>query len=239
MPLWQKRNRLKNKGKPGKNRPEPAKFNYVLIAGSIAKGAAGRLHSPAGAARRFKLHQQNLIAKFKTMTTRIYLFLVIACVAGLLMSGCTNRVPSDAVQPSGNAPAAKMKVTSAAFTDGQPIPDKYTCHGDDVSPPLQWTGAPSQTKSFAITCEDPDAPGGTFTHWIVWSIFCTVTNFPENVGKNDSLPDGSQQGKNSFGNIGYSGPCPPGGSTHHYIFKIYALDACVLLEGRACWDDLL
>jgi Raf kinase inhibitor-like YbhB/YbcL family protein len=173
------------------------------------------------------------------MTTRIYLFLAMACMIGMLMSGCTSHVQSVIVQPSGNGTPAKMQVTSDAFADGQPIPDKYTCHGDDVSPPLQWNGAPSQTKSFAITCEDPDAPGGTFTHWMVWSIFCTTTNFPENIGKNDSLPNGSQQGKNSFGNIGYNGPCPPGGSAHHYIFKVYALDASVLLEGGASKEDLL
>lgn len=133
-----------------------------------------------------------------------------------------------------------MSLSSAAFADGQAIPDKYTCHGQDISPPLQWNGAPSQAKSIALTCEDPDAPSGTFTHWVIFDVPVTASSFSENVSKTAKLPDGSEQGRNSFGNTGYNGPCPPGGKTHHYIFKVYALDSTVMLDpGGASREDLL
>ena len=132
-----------------------------------------------------------------------------------------------------------MRLSSEAFANGQPIPDKYTCHGQDVSPPLQWSGAPSQTKSIALTCEDPDAPSGTFTHWVIFNVPATATGLAENVAKTGTLPDGSKQGKNSFGNIGYNGPCPPAGQAHHYIFKVYALDTTVSLDTGTQKEDLL
>ena len=132
-----------------------------------------------------------------------------------------------------------MHLSSAAFADGQAIPDKYTCHGQDISPPLQWSGAPAQTKSVALTCEDPDAPSGTFTHWVLFRVPAAATSLSENVSKTATLSDGSAQGKNSFGNIGYNGPCPPSGKPHHYIFKIYALDMAVTLDSGTDKDELL
>ncbi|HEY1788824.1 MAG TPA: YbhB/YbcL family Raf kinase inhibitor-like protein [Verrucomicrobiae bacterium] len=159
------------------------------------------------------------------------------CAAGfslLLLSGCSNRIQQP--EPSG---MASMALSSAAFADGQAIPDKYTCHGQDISPPLQWSGAPSGTKSIALTCEDPDAPSGTFIHWVLFDVPATATGLSENVSKTATLPDGSEQGKNSFGNTGYNGPCPPGGKTHHYVFKVYALDDAVTLSSGATREDLL
>ena len=124
----------------------------------------------------------------------------------------------------------KTQLSSTAFSQGQPIPLKYTGQGDDVSPPLQWTAGSTlpqrsaQIKSFALICDDPDAPMGTFTHWVTYNLPATATSLPENVAKTDTLPDGSKQGKNSFGNTGYNGPAPPPGKPHRYFFRLYALD---------------
>ena len=170
------------------------------------------------------------------------LALLFATGFALLLSGCSNRVqqpPSASPTADANANAQPMLLSSTAFSDGQAIPDKYTCHGQDISPPLRWTGAPAQTKSIALTCEDPDAPSGTFIHWVIFNVPAAANGFSENVAKTATLPDGSGQGKNSFGNIGYNGPCPPSGKMHHYIFKVYALDASVTLNSGAGKDDLL
>jgi Raf kinase inhibitor-like YbhB/YbcL family protein len=156
----------------------------------------------------------------------------------LLLAGCSNRIQQP--EPATTAKdTTTMLLSSVAFADGQAIPDKYTCHGQDISPPLQWSGAPSQTKSIALTCEDPDAPSGTFTHWIIFDVPAAAAGLSENVSKTATLPNGSRQGKNSFGNTGYNGPCPPGGKTHHYVFKVYALDAAVTLDSGAGKEDLL
>lgn len=167
------------------------------------------------------------------MTVLKNLFLITNILAVLLFSGCSN----DA-QP-GAPGTAIIQVTSPAFAAGQPISDKYTCHGDDVSPPLQWHGAPQETKSFVIICEDPDAPGGTFTHWMLYDVPSATVALSENVAKTGSLPDGSKQGKNSFGNIGYNGPCPPAGKPHRYFFRVYALDATLGLDSGVDRSDLL
>jgi Raf kinase inhibitor-like YbhB/YbcL family protein len=115
------------------------------------------------------------------------------------------------------AGGAKMKITSSAFQDGANIPSKFTCDGADISPPLQIADIPSQAKSLALIVDDPDAPSGLFTHWMVW-------NIPSQTGAvgEGSAPKGVQ-GTNDFGKSGYGGPCPPSG-THRYYFKIFALD---------------
>jgi Raf kinase inhibitor-like YbhB/YbcL family protein len=115
---------------------------------------------------------------------------------------------------------ASFKLTSSAFEDGKPIPDKYTCDGDNISPPLSWTGIPKNTKSFAIIMDDPDAPMGTWDHWVVYDIPSTVTSLEE---KKSAAGIKAIDGLNSWYEKGYNGPCPPGG-THHYNFKLYALD---------------
>src|SRR3989304_2756237 len=117
-----------------------------------------------------------------------------------------------------------IQLTSSAFTDGSPIPARHTCDGPDVSPMLKWSGAPAGTKSFALICDDPDAPAGTWVHWVIYGIPPDTTDLPEGVPPDETLPDGSRQGKNDFGRIGYGGPCPPPGKPHRYYFKIYALD---------------
>jgi Raf kinase inhibitor-like YbhB/YbcL family protein len=149
-------------------------------------------------------------------------------LAGLWLSSCSNQAEPD----SDNTPT--MQITSPAFANGQPIPDKYTGHADDISPRLEWTGAPLNTKSFALICEDPDAPMGTFTHWMIYNVPGTAKVLSQNIAKTGSLPDGSKQAKNSFGNTGYNGPAPPPGKLHHYEFRLYALD--VVLKPDAGTD---
>jgi len=137
---------------------------------------------------------------------------------------------------------AKLTVTSAAFKSGEPIPVKYTCQGDDVSPPLQWEGAPAGAKSFALICDDPDAPGGTWVHWVIYNQPASAPSLSENTPKSATLPGGATQGRNSFHQLGYGGPCPPAGKAHRYFFKVYALDALaasLALEGGAGKEELL
>ena len=116
-----------------------------------------------------------------------------------------------------------MQITSVAFKDGEDIPQKYTCDGDDVSPPLEWTSIPEETKTLTIICDDPDAPMGIWIHWVVFNVPGDSSGFPENIPPERELENGTIQGMNDFKKIGYGGPCPPSG-THRYFFKIYALD---------------
>lgn len=112
-----------------------------------------------------------------------------------------------------------MQINSPAFQMGQPIPARFTCDGEDRSPALTWSGVPSGTKSLVLVCDDPDAPLGTWIHWIVANIPAAATGIPEN----GPLPAGALEIKNSFGKTAYGGPCPPGG-THRYYFRLFALD---------------
>jgi Raf kinase inhibitor-like YbhB/YbcL family protein len=137
------------------------------------------------------------------------------------------------------AESAKLTVSSSAFEQSQPIPVKHTCQGDDVSPPLKWDGAPANTKSFALICDDPDAPGGTWVHWVIYNLPPGASSLAENTAKSETLPNGAAQGRNSFQNIGYGGPCPPGGKAHRYFFKVYALDTVLALEGHPDKEKLL
>ncbi|MDD5140373.1 MAG: YbhB/YbcL family Raf kinase inhibitor-like protein [Verrucomicrobiales bacterium] len=132
-----------------------------------------------------------------------------------------------------------MKLDSDIFADGQPIPTKYTCDGTDVSPPLNWSDVPPDTKSFALICDDPDAPMGTWVHWVLYDLPATSSHLNEALPTMDPLPDGSKQGVNDFKRIGYGGPCPPPGSPHRYFFKLYALDTKLVLKSRATKAQLL
>lgn len=122
-----------------------------------------------------------------------------------------------------------MTVTSPAFGSGGAIPARYTCSGADVSPPLAWSGAPSGTRSLALTVIDPDAPGRPFVHWVVFNLPSDATDLAEGVRQ----PEGAIAGRNDFGSSGYRGPCPPPGSAHHYHFKVYALDGELSLHPGA------
>ncbi len=116
-----------------------------------------------------------------------------------------------------------MELKSSTLEAGGMIPKKYTCDGPDVSPPLNWSDVPTETKSLALITDDPDAPMGTWVHWVAWNIPPTAHALEEDVPKRDSLPNGMRQGTTDFRRIGYGGPCPPSG-THRYFFKLYALD---------------
>lgn len=117
----------------------------------------------------------------------------------------------------------QMTLFSSAFSHEELIPPLYTCDGEDISPPLSWSNAPENTKSFALICEDPDAPMGTWIHWIIFNIPANYTQLPSNIPKTQQWQEGILQGKNSWNRYGYGGPCPPSG-THRYFFTLYALD---------------
>jgi len=129
-------------------------------------------------------------------------------------------------------------VASAAFAAGSAIPTKYTCMGQDVSPPITWEKIPEGTKSIALICDDPDAPMGTWVHWVIFNIPPDKTGLPEAVPPDPKLPDGSTQGINDFRRHGYGGPCPPPGKPHRYFFKVYALDTVLDLGSTATKRDV-
>ena len=131
-----------------------------------------------------------------------------------------------------------IKLTSTAFQDGGLIPSNYTCDGANVSPTLNWSGVPPTAKALAIVCEDPDAPGKTWVHWVVYDIPPTTMQLPEGIVHEEKLSNGSKQGTNDFKNVGYGGPCPPSG-THRYFFRLYALDSETSLGLGATKERLL
>lgn len=117
-----------------------------------------------------------------------------------------------------------MNITSPAFSDGASIPARFTCQGENLSPQLDWSGVPSGARSLALVVSDPDAPGGTFIHWVLYNLPPQTSGLPEGVPASERLSSGAAQGRNDFGRIGYGGPCPPPGKPHRYIFTLYALD---------------
>jgi Raf kinase inhibitor-like YbhB/YbcL family protein len=131
-----------------------------------------------------------------------------------------------------------LMVTSQAFKSGEPIPSKYTCDGEDVSPPISWSGANEQTRSYALIVDDLDAPMGAFTHWVIFNIPAADSSLQEGVPTLGTLSNGAVQGRNGFGKIGYGGPCPPSG-THRYVFHLYALDMLLSLQAGASEGDAL
>jgi Raf kinase inhibitor-like YbhB/YbcL family protein len=133
-----------------------------------------------------------------------------------------------------------MRLWSAAFDEGGMLPPRFTCDGDGVSPPLSWEDVPDGTLGFALLCEDPDAPSGLFTHWVLYNLPAGARELAEGVPKDAVLSIGAHQGTNSFGDVGYGGACPPRGhGEHRYIFKLYALDADPALEPGARREQLL
>lgn len=115
-----------------------------------------------------------------------------------------------------------MQIISSAFSNNEMIPSRYTCDGKNISPPLVFSGIPRGSKTLVLICDDPDAPAGTWVHWVMYNIPANTSALPEGISAKEKLSDGSRQGLNDFRNIGYGGPCPPGG-THRYFFKLYAL----------------
>jgi hypothetical protein len=131
-----------------------------------------------------------------------------------------------------------IEITSEAFVNGARIPDEYTCKGANLSPPLSFGAFPEGTQSIVVICDDPDAPSGLFTHWILYNIPKSVTMIPKGVPKKPVLIDGSRHGTNSYGRMEYSGPCCPVGTTHHYHFEIYALESLLALRAPVTRKDI-
>ena len=132
-----------------------------------------------------------------------------------------------------------LMIKSSAFNNGDTIPDKYTCRGKNISPPIFWEDIPDNTASFAIICEDPDAPGGMWSHWVIYNILEGTTKLTEGVPPYDEIDNGAKQGMTDFGRIGYGGPAAPPGPAHRYFFRLYALDKILEVESGLTRAELL
>ena len=132
-----------------------------------------------------------------------------------------------------------LQLRSSAFRENELIPKKYTCDGSDVSVPLSWGDPPQGTKSFALIADDPDAPAGTWVHWVLYDLPPDTRELPESSSRQEHLENGAKQGKNDFGKIGYGGPCPPAGPPHRYFFTLYALDQTTGLKAKAAKQQIL
>jgi Raf kinase inhibitor-like YbhB/YbcL family protein len=143
-----------------------------------------------------------------------------------------------AVACAGEAPHA-LTLSSPAFKSGAAIPAQCSCDGADQSPALSWRGAPAGAQRFALIVDDPDAPAGTWVHWVVYDLPADTAELPAGVAKDATLPNGAAQGVNDFHRVGYNGPCPPPGKAHRYVFTLYALDGPTGLQPRATKADVL
>ena len=150
------------------------------------------------------------------------------------LTGCSH--PLHTPSP---VPLAKISVHSSAFPDGGTIPTDSGCDGADVSPLVYWAGAPDTTKSLVFTLIDPDAPGGDFTHWVLYNIPPSVNTLPAALFNKTHSAIDARQGQNDFGHLGYGGPCPPLGQTHHYLFTVYALDNVLAIPDGASLADVM
>ena len=150
-------------------------------------------------------------------------FLVVAA------SSCSASPSPTAVPAQRGDQATSFALTSSAFTDEETIPQEFTCDGEDVSPPLQWSDPPQGTRSYALIMDDPDAPVGTWVHWVLYDLPADARALEKAVPPDAERPYGSRHGKNGWGRLGYGGPCPPSG-THRYFAKLYALDTALDLD---------
>ena len=169
---------------------------------------------------------RSLLARLAPLCPAILVFALAAC-------GGESAQPANLTPSSG----AQISLTSQAFDAGGSIPRDFTCDGANQSPPLSWTDPPTSTRSLALIVDDPDAPGGTFVHWVLYGLPTGSRSLSPALSTAAQLPDGSRQGTNGFGKVGYGGPCPPGG-THHYRFHLYALDTSPDLAAGASADSL-
>ena len=154
----------------------------------------------------------------------------LAAATALLVAACSRGGEQTALRKE--ARAMTIQVASPAFAEGEPIPSKYTCDGADISPPLEWSNLPGATQGLALICEDPDAPIGTWVHWVLYGMPPSVTQLPEHVPPSEVLENGAKHGISNFKRLGYGGPCPPHG-THRYFFRLYALDTDLGLQPGA------
>lgn len=178
--------------------------------------------------------------------------LLAACATETVSTSVPTDTPAEptqtvaAVEPAASATEEEaplmeesdFRLTSSAFLQGEPIPSIYSCDGDNTSPRLTWTNPPGGTQSFALIFDDPDAPVGTWVHWVLYNLPAETLSLPEAVGPDPTLANGAVHGSNSWESIGYGGPCPPGGE-HRYFFKLYALDGMLALGVGATKEQLL
>lgn len=158
--------------------------------------------------------------------------------SAILFLGLTLCAAACGSGPAKGEKAMALNISSTSFAAGEIIPKQFTCDGEDRSPELHWTDPPATTKSFALIADDPDAPVGTWVHWVLFNLPANARNLPENAPKRDSLENGALQGQNDFGRVGYGGPCPPPGKPHRYFFQLYALDSTLNLKSNATKADL-
>jgi Raf kinase inhibitor-like YbhB/YbcL family protein len=140
--------------------------------------------------------------------------------------------------PRDESPTTRFVLSSAAFAEGAPGPPRHSCEGENLSPALAWTGVPVDTRTFALICDDPDAPRGTWVHWVLWNLPADAVELNEGVPRKPELPSGARQGLNDGGALGYSGPCPPPGGPHRYYFRLHALDSALNLPPGVSRSDL-
>jgi Raf kinase inhibitor-like YbhB/YbcL family protein len=158
--------------------------------------------------------------------------LILACIAVFLAMTLAS-------QAAESTNKGALSLTSSAVSEGAAIPEEYTCQGKDISPPLKWSGVPSETKSLALIMDDPDAPMGTWVHWVLYDLAPSMTELPEGLSAREHIAAGSgKEGLNDFKRLGYGGPCPPAGKPHRYFFKLYALDTMLELKPGAKKKDL-
>jgi hypothetical protein len=155
----------------------------------------------------------------KFETSNLNWLLSLGVTAAVLLAG------ANALWAQKRSPAAKFELTASSFTSGGNIPRQFTCEGENISPALAWTEPPPGTQSLALIVDDPDAPMGTFVHWVVYDLPTAARQLPDRIPRKDDLPGGGVQGRNDFARTGYGGPCPPPGKPHRYFFKLYALDS--------------
>lgn len=172
------------------------------------------------------------------MRRRICIVLALWVVSSLAARCGGGRATTPPAPTVPAQPVGTLALTSPAFANGGEIPRKYTCDGEDVSPPLEWGAPPQGTQSLALIMDDPDAPAGTWDHWLLYNLPPDARGLSEGVAPDAVRPDGSRHGKNSWGNLGYGGACPPSGR-HRYFFRLYALDIALDLPTGASKAQLL
>jgi len=158
-------------------------------------------------------------------------------LAAFFFAGCLALAAGCGAHPQGGV-IMPLELKSPDFSSGESIPKQLTCDGADISPALAWNDPPGGTQSFALIADDPDAPVGTWVHWVLFDLPANARALPQNVPKQEQLADGSRQGRNDFRKIGYGGPCPPPGKPHRYFFKLYALDMKLNLKPGATKKDV-
>jgi Raf kinase inhibitor-like YbhB/YbcL family protein len=174
----------------------------------------------------------------RSIWTAVVLIAVVPWLPAREAGEAAGNVPSQATNAKGDA-AMSMTLTSPAFEHGAAIPRKHTGEGADVSPPLKWTDPPPSTAAFVLICDDPDAPGGTWVHWVLYDIPPETRSLDENVPRTGTVPGPASQGLNSFRRVGYGGPMPPAGRPHRYVFTLHAVSAGSGLKPGAVKADVL